>query len=356
MKRDFCWLLFSLGRFAIRVPYTLYRAGSLRLNDSGCEYIVWAPYFWHLRFLVNDNFPRSLAIYHGLRQLGCSVTIFTSRNIGTCHGKKIIFFLSDWFDPFRFSNYTAILHFISRELESQGNRVFPSSYEVKFWENKVYMHQIFGERRVRTPTTRIVPLSQAGLDCVDRYPVLVKEEHSCSSMGLHFIRNMSDLEKLLSSASFRRKNRSLILQQWLDIRRDLRVILVGDEIVWYYWRINPDQHWRPTATSYGSRLDFDHFPEKWRGWILDQFRRLELTTGALDIAWQNDDLETEPYILEVSPVYQPNPKPNFPKNLENYGRWKKSLGLLDSYQTAYIDLEFLIQAKLAEALVEKWEG
>lgn len=146
----------------------------------------------------------------------------------------------------------------------------------------------------------------------------------------------------------------MIVQELLNIRRDLQVILVGNEIVWHYWRINPSEQWKPKAANYGSRVDFGNFPEKWRSWIVEQFQRLEMTTGAFDIAWQKDDLETEPFVLEVSLVYQPNPKPKLAKNLENYGRWKKSLGLADSYQIAYIDLEFFIQAKLAESLLRKW--
>ncbi|WP_264291210.1 hypothetical protein [Aliarcobacter butzleri] len=37
--------------------------------------------------------------------------------------------------------------------------------------------------------------------------------------------------------------------------------------------------------------------------------KFNLDTGAFDIAWNNDDLNTEPYFLEVSPFYQPNPIP-----------------------------------------------
>ncbi|PWH19829.1 MAG: hypothetical protein DDG59_01820 [Anaerolineae bacterium] len=218
------------------------------------------------------------------------------------------------------------------------------------------MHQIFSERGIHTPNTQVIPLSEVTTKMTTDYPVLVKEEHSCSSMGLHLLSKAEDFENLLSDQEFRKKNQKVVIQALLNIRKDLRVILVGNEIIWHYWRINPSESWRPTATGYGSRVDFNNFPEKWRQWILEQFSRLGLTTGAFDIAWENDDLESEPYILEVSPVYQPNPKPKFEKNLQNYGKWKKSITLSDNYHQAYIDLEFQIQSKLTDELVRKWEN
>ena len=58
--------------------------------------------------------------------------------------------------------------------------------------------------------------------------------------------------------------------------------------------------------------------------ILNTANKLEIDTGALD-TWQNDDTETEPYFLEVSPYYQPNPAPEFDLDKLSYGAWKKSL-------------------------------
>ena len=34
---------------------------------------------------------------------------------------------------------------------------------------------------------------------------------------------------------------------------------------------------------------------------------MNLSAGAYDVCWQNDDVNTQPMILEVSPSFQPNP-------------------------------------------------
>ncbi|HCW05853.1 MAG TPA: hypothetical protein DGG95_00615, partial [Cytophagales bacterium] len=93
-------------------------------------------------------------------------------------------------------------------------------------------------------------------------------------------------------------------------------------------------------TSHGSGVDFESFPEQWREFIIDQFKRLNLTTGAFDIAWRNDDLSTQPLILEVSPNYQPNPKVDLSKMKYTYGEYKKKLLFKNSYDNKFVDIVF----------------
>jgi hypothetical protein len=136
------------------------------------------------------------------------------------------------------------------------------------------------------------------------------------------------------------------------MRKDLRVILVGSEIILYYWRINNQQEWLPTSTGYGSSVDFDFFPEKWRNYIIDSFKKLEVRTGAFDICWEKDDLETNPLILEVSTLYQPNPRPKS-LGLINYGKWKKSLSFSkNGYIYSHIETIFDIQEKFIKNLLK----
>ena len=60
--------------------------------------------------------------------------------------------------------------------------------------------------------------------------------------------------------------------------------------------------------SYGCDVDFDFFPENERSHIIETFKKLDLSSGASDITWQNDDLDSTPIYIEVSPIYQPIPK------------------------------------------------
>jgi len=351
------WVAYKLVKTFLRTGYVFSKIGLPKINAEEAEWIIWAP-FYQVRFLLGgDQFIRTMAVYDHLKNSGKIVSLYTKKDIGKFHQRKVVFFLSEDFNVYRFADYTDILNHLIQNLEKQGNRVFPSSWEVGFWENKALMHQRFIELGIRTPDSVVLTVANAGLVNnieAPSYPLLVKENHSCSSLGVHALASPLDLTRLLSQADFKKRNHAVVLQKRLNIHRDLRVILVGNQIVWHYWRINLSKEWRPTATGFGNQVDFGNFPERWREWIIEAFLKLSLTTGAFDIAWENDDLNTEPYILEVSPVYQPNPRPKQLDYLQRYGWWKKSLTLRDNYHIAYINLEFTIQEHLVKELVRKW--
>lgn len=335
----------------VRVFLTFIKVGFVTLNQKKSTYIIWAPNFFSLHFLVSDNFQRVMFSYFHLKTLGESVTIYTKWDIGRFTERKIFYFGGEFYNTFGFDNYVRPILYIARQLEAQGNLIVPSSCELELWENKATMHDLFTRLNIRTPQTQILTLEQFdNLDSQD-FPFLIKEEHSCSSRGVYKISSNEDLMELRENESFRRLNERIIVQKLLDIRRDLRVILIGDEIVLHYWRINPSEVWRPTSTGRGSLVDFENFPDYWRDWIISSFKKLGMTTGAFDIAWDGDDMNTEPYILEVSPFYQPNPKPQLIRNYIQYGNWKNSLVFRDNYQRAFVKVVCDLQGRIVRTVL-----
>ncbi len=327
----------------LKLFFTIKKSTKISFNDENADYIIWAPNFFTANFLLGDNLQKVwFTCYHLLNQ-SKSATIYTKKNIGIFWNKNIIFFGSYFYNSYSFSNYANSLIFLTENLTLQKNKVFPNSIEVKLWENKSFMHEYFEELAIRTPETKVIKIQDLNSTNLFSYPFLLKEEHSCGSVGIHKISYDRDMINITKDSLFLKNNQKVILQKLLNIRRDLRVIIVGNEIVLFYWRINLLPEWRTTATGHGSRVDFVNFPEKWRDWILENFKKLKIRTGAFDIAWENDDLNSEPYILEVSPFYSPNAKPkNFIYN-DNYGIWKKSIKFKNNYQKAVVDLIFKIQ-------------
>ena len=142
---------------------------------------------------------------------------------------------------------------------------------------------------------------------------------------------------------------TFLVQQLLNMRRDLRVTIVGKNIVHFYWRINNADEWKPTSTGHGSSVDFVNFPEKWREFIIEQFLKFKIVSGAFDIAWENDDLSTTPLILEVSPTYQVNPVTTNSDHLQAYGKYKKySIYGEKSYLNQYITQTFGVIDKIVD--------
>jgi hypothetical protein len=83
--------------------------------------------------------------------------------------------------------------------------------------------------------------------------------------------------------------------------------------------------------------------------MFDSFKRLEITTGAFDVAWENDDLDTEPFVLEVSPVYQPNPPVSMKNFNFGYGEYKKKLMFKNSWDYHYINIAYQMECKFVDS-------
>jgi hypothetical protein len=327
-------------KFLLKFFY-LFRQTSLKgLSFRDQKHVVWLNIF-QIRSFFSDELVQTCGLLNGLSANGILYNVRIGKSIGKVRDKKVYFICSRYYDAYGFSDYAATIKYITSQLEAQGCEVLPSSHEAEYWENKTFMHRKFEELKISTPRTMAFSTLEDLLKQQLSFPVLIKEEHSCSSIGVHKVESKDALSRLVDREFFLR-NKNILVQELLNMRRDLRVILVGDKIVLHYWRINTGKEWKPTSTSHGSDVDFVTFPEQWRSFIVDQFQRLGLRTGAFDIAWQNDDLSTVPLILEVSPHYQPNPPVDLSKSSLSYGQYKKKLLFRNGYLKNFIDIVFKI--------------
>lgn len=305
-------------------------------TDKDADVYLWLPKFgW--RYFINEKIIWDYGKINALSKAGIKFKIIRGQNIGEISNKIVDLNYSDMYNwKYKFNDYTQQLHFIVQQLESQNNIVFPSSKEIYYWENKGYMHKKFKEYNISEPHTELCKTFDELLNLNWEFPFLIKEEHSSASAGVHKITSKADLDFHKNNNTFK-PNEYIITQKLIDMRKDLRVVLVGDEIVHYYWRINNQKDWRPTSTGRGSSVDFEFFPEQWRSFIIDEFKKFNIPTGAFDVTWDKDDLNTQPLILEVSPTYQINPKVTNKKQLAQYGKFKKSTSLgKNSYVYQYI--------------------
>ncbi len=355
------WKKVSKGhRYIGRTSYRTFLAGRAFFQarhkiKSNAKVVLWIPCispFWYLR---SDNLLKDSTTALALANQGISFQIVTGLNIGNIKNSLIFVSVSPKLNIFNFENYTSTLQFMIKELESQGNTVSPSFYESCFWENKAFMHNEFNRCQVNTPKTEIInDILNFSPATNWSYPFLIKEIHSAGSLGLHKIASNKELQKLKDQIAKKKQLSPILVQELIEMRRDLRVILVGEKIVLHYWRINLGKEWKPTSTSKGSEVDFITFPEKWRQWIIDTFKRLDLNTGAFDITWPQDNLNNEPLILEVSPSYQPNPSHHDLNLTEAYGDWKRKFGIGNrSYDFRFFKITEKIQTELVKNLLNK---
>lgn len=301
-----------LAQVARRFPFR----GLLRHLRRNATVVVWIhhrlPGGW-CRYLANgDLVVNDLALLRAFLEAGIDVRVVFGPRIGEVANRTIAYSIES-VNPLRLADHSAGLRATLRELEAQGNRLLPSADEAELWENKVAMHEALDRAGIATPTTVVlrrhddaaVVLAAADL----RFPLLAKEPHSCNGRGVHLVASPDELAVLRAGLA-RRGDHDLLVQRLVDMRRDLRVTVIGDEVVHHYWRVNPSATWRPTTTRHGSIAEFDGFPERWRAAFVDAAARLGLVQAAFDVCWEGDDVSTEPLVLEVSPAFSPNPPPS----------------------------------------------
>jgi hypothetical protein len=314
----------------------------IQLYDKKSDTMLWIP-SKKFNYIIGDAILWDAATLNAFIKGNIKFRIFYGNQIGMFSKKRIYHTINRGVNIFGFANYADIYSHLTSQLEFQENMLFPNSYEASFWENKGQMHKEFKRLNVSEPETILFNFENKNLIQNSTFPFLIKTEHSCSAKGVYKINNNTELSELLESEKYKIENKIIIKQELVNMRKDLRVILVGNEIVHYYWRINKSKEWKPTSTGFGSEVDFENFPDHWRQHIIDTFKKLNLTSGAFDITWQNDDLSSVPLYLEVSPVYQPNPKIELQG--KEYAYYKKSFSLFNTYDKQFVQLIFDIKQK-----------
>lgn len=344
--KEFIYIFINFIYFIYKFPYKHF----LKRKTKKIVY-VWIIADFSLTSLKDFflcGIVKSLALTSALLESGYDVKLKIGKKIGFLNNKIIFFEYSrTYFTVYKMENYLAEFVFIAKQLVSQNNLVYPPLHERLFWENKAYMHEWFEKLGIRCPKTYVFENAAELIDNLPlEYPFLLKEEHSANSDGIYLVLNENTLKKTLSRPIFCNRESKIIIQKLLNIRRDMRVILVGNKIISYYWRINPNVDWKPTTTKLGSYVKYGDFPEKWREHIIQNFMKLKISTGAFDLAWENDDLTTEPFYLEVSPSYETKPYINLERLDTDYHSYIKKHWFF--YRTLFLREQYRIHSIVAK--------
>tara|TARA_Y100001980_G_C14553970_1_gene339922 strand:+ start:2517 stop:3563 length:1047 start_codon:yes stop_codon:yes gene_type:complete len=293
-------------------------------NDANAILIVNNRFnfkYW----IASDPGLKDRLIFKALRSHGFRVKIIFNPDVDDTEFKNLIKDKLVFYNPHhfmfsssrKFSKYFEQLHRFASVLSDNSYFCHPNKIDIKFWENKQYMHQELDRLSIPSPDTKFLNLG-------DRFhitnPSIVKTMHSYGSNGIWLIESNGEVDKLL------KENNSILLQEFLNISFDIRVICSFGKVVSFYWRINNSNDWKPTATSGGSTVRFFNLPKSVEKLASEIYEKTGCITYGADICFKNDDIGTQPLVLEFSPVYQPNPQSK--KSLEtiNYSNFKnKSL-------------------------------
>jgi ribosomal protein S6--L-glutamate ligase len=90
----------------------------------------------------------------------------------------------------------------------------------------------------------------------------------------------------------------LYVQERLPIERDVRVTVVGDQVVAAYWRKAPQGGFHNNIAR-GGELGFDHVPPQAISVVADLARHLKIDHAGFDVAL----VDGHPFILEFNVLF-----------------------------------------------------
>ncbi len=170
-------------------------------------------------------------------------------------------------------------------LDAMGKRTFPSYHTYKCVMDKIKQTALFDLLDLPHPRTRVYygrrwPSKIPGHFT---YPFIAKiPRGSAMGRGVFLIRHESDL-----TAYARKSPTVAYIQEHLPIDRDIRLVIIGQEIVLAYWRIAPAGDFRSNV-SLGGRVSLAPVPRPARDLALRCARDCGWDDVGIDICCHND--------------------------------------------------------------------
>jgi ribosomal protein S6--L-glutamate ligase len=137
-------------------------------------------------------------------------------------------------------------------------KIFPSISSFYIGHDKVEMTRTFqAVCPQNTPVTQILAHTDTAVEQIldaFYFPFVAKEIRNSMGQGVFLIETRKDF------LDYAGNNSVLYVQEYLDIRRDLRLVLVGNQVVTGYWRqAAPGQF--HNNVSRGGAVSFENIPE-----------------------------------------------------------------------------------------------
>ena len=121
-----------------------------------------------------------------------------------------------------------------------GARIFPSLASYHLGHNKIEQTRLFEMLcPANTPLTLILPNTPSSQDQILEqfgFPFVAKEPKNSMGYGVFLIESRSDFTRYCQHSYV------LYAQELLPIDRDMRVVLIGDQVVGGYWRSGEGFH------------------------------------------------------------------------------------------------------------------
>ena len=176
-----------------------------------------------------------------------------------------------------------------------GKETFPSVHNYLFAQDKIKQTAIFKLLGIPHPRTRVFYGKYQKSSILDRfqYPFIAKiPRGSAMGRGVFLIQNRSDFNSYLALDS------PAYIQEYLPLDRDIRIVVIGNEIAHAYWRIAPPDDFR-TNIAVGAGISLDPVPRKACELALYTAKACNWNDVGIDICTHDDHF----YVIEANMKY-----------------------------------------------------
>jgi len=178
---------------------------------------------------------------------------------------------------------------------TMGKPIFPTFQTYLYAQDKIKQTALFHMMGVPHPRTRIFFGARGMKTILDffKFPFIGKIPRGSSmGRGVFLIQNYQDLE------AYHEKTRVAYIQEYLPIKKDIRVLVIGRKAVLAYWRISPENDFR-TNVALGGKIDLDSVPAA----ACDLALSTALSCGWNDVGMDIIEYEKRYYVLEANMKY-----------------------------------------------------
>ncbi len=177
-----------------------------------------------------------------------------------------------------------------------GCRIFPSQASYLMGHNKIEMTRAFqAVAPQHVPVTHILGNTRNNADYLWQemtHPFVAKLPKSSMGEGVWLIEDRDQWRDYLGRTD------TLYVQEWLPIDRDLRVVIVGEQVLAAYWRLQSGFSFHNNVAR-GGTVDFSPVPPAATELALTVARKLGVDHAGFDIALVGG----HPYLLEFNRLF-----------------------------------------------------
>jgi len=178
---------------------------------------------------------------------------------------------------------------------AMGKPIFPSVHNYLFAQEKIKQTALFKLLSIPHPYTRIFYGKHQKASICDHFdfPFIAKVPRgSAMGRGVFLIKSQSDLNNYLSDPA------PAYIQEYLPIDRDIRIVVIGQQVVHAYWRIAAQGEFR-TNVAMGGSITLDSVPTAAKNLALQTAISCHWNDVGIDICMHNGNF----YVLEANMKY-----------------------------------------------------